>query len=211
MNPPSLRAAVRRPASPRTPTLHAEQPDPAPPRSGESIDPAGPAVPFSPTDVRRPQAAVPVGAGSSTPARASAAGKGSPRSSRSRRSRSRSSAEASWLRRHPVLSVRHTTEDEDRLILTVVAVACLTYLARLAQWPGWWGRPMRLDARPDTGARSVPHRGERSEWGQATAEYALVLLGVAAIALLLAAWAARSGKLAELFDAVIDQLISKAR
>ena len=47
--------------------------------------------------------------------------------------------------------------------------------------------------------------------GQATAEYALVLLGVAAIALVLAAWAAKSGKIAKLFDSVVDQLINKAR
>ncbi|MGN6695570.1 MAG: DUF4244 domain-containing protein, partial [Aquihabitans sp.] len=45
--------------------------------------------------------------------------------------------------------------------------------------------------------------------GQATAEYALVLLGAAAIALLLAAWAAKSGAIGKLFDAVVDQLISK--
>jgi|JI8StandDraft_1071087.scaffolds.fasta_scaffold744937_2 hypothetical protein len=52
-----------------------------------------------------------------------------------------------------------------------------------------------------------------SRWGdqrgQATAEYALVLLGAAAIALLLAAWAAKSGKIGELFDAVVDQLIGE--
>lgn len=48
------------------------------------------------------------------------------------------------------------------------------------------------------------------ERGQATAEYALVLLGAAAIALLLAAWAAKSGKIGQLFDAVVDQLIDKA-
>jgi Protein of unknown function (DUF4244) len=47
--------------------------------------------------------------------------------------------------------------------------------------------------------------------GQATAEYALVLLGVAAIALLVAAWATKSGKIGQLFDAVIGKLISKAR
>ena len=46
--------------------------------------------------------------------------------------------------------------------------------------------------------------------GQATAEYALVLLGVAAVALTLAAWAARSGKLGELFDTVVDQLLQRA-
>lgn len=49
-----------------------------------------------------------------------------------------------------------------------------------------------------------------SEAGQATAEYALVLLGAAAIALLLAAWAAKSGKIGQLFDAVVGQLIDKA-
>ena len=37
----------------------------------------------------------------------------------------------------------------------------------------------------------------------------LVLLGAAAIALLLAAWAARSGAIGRLFDAVVDQLIGK--
>lgn len=61
--------------------------------------------------------------------------------------------------------------------------------------------------------RPRPHRRPRSAWevGQATAEYALVLLGVAAIALLLAAWAAKSGKVGQLFDAVVDQLIKKVK
>jgi len=53
------------------------------------------------------------------------------------------------------------------------------------------------------------HRRTAAETGQATAEYALVLLGAAAIALLLAAWAARSGAIGRLFDAVVDQLIDK--
>ena len=48
-----------------------------------------------------------------------------------------------------------------------------------------------------------------AEAGQATAEYALVLLGAAAIALLLAAWAAKSGAIGQLFDAVVDQLVDK--
>jgi len=47
--------------------------------------------------------------------------------------------------------------------------------------------------------------------GQATAEYALVLLGAAAVALALAAWAARSGAIPRLFDRVVDQLIAKVR
>ncbi|HEX2382380.1 MAG TPA: DUF4244 domain-containing protein [Acidimicrobiales bacterium] len=45
--------------------------------------------------------------------------------------------------------------------------------------------------------------------GQTTAEYALVLLGAAAVALVLVAWATKSGKLTQLFDAVIDQVLSK--
>ena len=60
----------------------------------------------------------------------------------------------------------------------------------------------RLDARSRRG-------GPVSQAGQATAEYALVLLGAAAIALLLAAWATRSGAIGRLFDAVVDQLIGK--
>lgn len=56
--------------------------------------------------------------------------------------------------------------------------------------------------------RSATGQG-RTESGQATAEYALVLLGAAAIALLLAAWAAKSGAISRLFDAVVDQLIGQ--
>ncbi|MCB0978713.1 MAG: DUF4244 domain-containing protein [Acidimicrobiales bacterium] len=65
-------------------------------------------------------------------------------------------------------------------------------------------RPDRQDERRRRG------RASDREGGQATAEYALVLLGAAAVALMLAAWAARSGKIGELFDAVVDQLIGKA-
>jgi hypothetical protein len=54
-------------------------------------------------------------------------------------------------------------------------------------------------------------RAERraDDRGQATAEYALVLLGAATVALLLVAWAAKSGKVAALLDAVIDKVISQ--
>ena len=64
----------------------------------------------------------------------------------------------------------------------------------------------RLQRRLD--ARAIERRSI-AEAGQATAEYALVLLGAAAIALLLAAWAAKSGAIGRLFDAVVDQLIGK--
>ena len=40
--------------------------------------------------------------------------------------------------------------------------------------------------------------------GQTTAEYALVLLGAAGIAALLLGWAARSGAISSLFDAVLS-------
>lgn len=51
----------------------------------------------------------------------------------------------------------------------------------------------------------------RCDTGQATAEYALVLLGAATIALLLLAWATGSGKIGELFDAVFDHLMGQIR
>lgn len=45
-----------------------------------------------------------------------------------------------------------------------------------------------------------------SERGQTTAEYALVILAAAAIALVLLAWARSSGKLPAFFDEVIDRI-----
>lgn len=72
----------------------------------------------------------------------------------------------------------------------------------------------RRTARVGRGATHGRHAtrhpvGQAGQAGQATAEYALVLLGAAAIALLLAAWAAKSGAISRLFDAVVDQLIGK--
>lgn len=49
----------------------------------------------------------------------------------------------------------------------------------------------------------------RSEHGQASAEYALVLLGAAAIAVLVGGWATRSGMIGQLFDKVLDQLLAR--
>lgn len=49
----------------------------------------------------------------------------------------------------------------------------------------------------------------RGDQGQATAEYALVLLGAAAVALLLVAWAMKSGKVTALLDGVIDKILSQ--
>ena len=42
--------------------------------------------------------------------------------------------------------------------------------------------------------------------GQATAEYALVILGAAALALLVIAWAANTSAVGDLMDAVLDSV-----
>jgi hypothetical protein len=52
----------------------------------------------------------------------------------------------------------------------------------------------------------IERDGER---GQTTAEYALVLLGAAGVALLLLGWATQSGAIGQLFDAVMDGVIGK--
>ncbi len=49
----------------------------------------------------------------------------------------------------------------------------------------------------------------RQERGQTTAEYALVLLGAAAVAIGLISWATRSGKISGLLDAVLDLVLKR--
>lgn len=51
----------------------------------------------------------------------------------------------------------------------------------------------------------------RREAGQTTAEYALVILAAAAVAVVLIAWARSSGKLPALFDTVVDNVSSDAQ
>lgn len=50
----------------------------------------------------------------------------------------------------------------------------------------------------------------RREDGQTTAEYALVILAAAAIAVVLIAWARSTGRLPAFFDQIIDQVIGDA-
>lgn len=50
-----------------------------------------------------------------------------------------------------------------------------------------------------------------SDAGQATAEYALVLLGAAAVALLLIGWATTTDQVGRLFDFVVEQVIGRSR
>lgn len=54
-------------------------------------------------------------------------------------------------------------------------------------------------------ARAAP-----ADVGQATAEYALVLLGAAAVALLLIGWATTTDQISRLFDFVVDQVIGRS-
>ena len=57
-------------------------------------------------------------------------------------------------------------------------------------------------------ASSVEVRRRRQR-GQATAEYALVILGAAALAGLVLAWAASTGKISRLLNAVLDSVIGQ--
>jgi hypothetical protein len=52
-----------------------------------------------------------------------------------------------------------------------------------------------------------PRSGQR---GQSTVEYALVLLGAAAVALALVAWVAGSDVIGRLFDAVVGRILDRA-
>lgn len=45
--------------------------------------------------------------------------------------------------------------------------------------------------------------------GQSTAEYALVLLGAAAVALLVVSWATKTNWIARLYNAVMESIVSK--
>ena len=47
---------------------------------------------------------------------------------------------------------------------------------------------------------------DRCDRGQTTAEYALVILGAAAIALLVLAWAAQTGKVSTLLNKIVDSV-----
>ncbi len=46
----------------------------------------------------------------------------------------------------------------------------------------------------------------RSDRGQATAEYALILLGAAAVAMLLVSWVTKTNRIANLLDAVFRHI-----
>lgn len=70
---------------------------------------------------------------------------------------------------------------------------------------------------PRRSTRRRPRRWQRwlhagVDRGQATTEYALVLLGAAVIALLVVGWATAgggAGKIGKLFDRVLDEVVSR--
>lgn len=78
-------------------------------------------------------------------------------------------------------------------------------LVRLMTWVAVRLEPLRVAREAARG-----RLGTSREDGQATAEYALVILAAAAVALVLIAWARSSGKLPAFFDRIIDQISGSA-
>jgi hypothetical protein len=57
----------------------------------------------------------------------------------------------------------------------------------------------------------VVHRFDRRDRGQTTAEYALVLLGAAAVALLVVAWATKTNRIGRLLDSILDTILDRVK
>ena len=56
-------------------------------------------------------------------------------------------------------------------------------------------------------AVALSRLSRRDQRGQASAEYALVLLGAAAVALLVVSWATKTNRVGKLLDSVMDKLL----
>jgi hypothetical protein len=52
---------------------------------------------------------------------------------------------------------------------------------------------------------------QHRERGQTTAEYALVLLGAAAVALLVVAWATKTNRIGRLLDSILDTILDRVK
>jgi Flp pilus assembly pilin Flp len=70
---------------------------------------------------------------------------------------------------------------------------------------------LALSVHLSTYLAGVAGRTRSDERGQASAEYALVLLGAAAVALLIVAWATKSDLVGKLFDAVMNAITGKVK
>jgi Flp pilus assembly pilin Flp len=87
----------------------------------------------------------------------------------------------------------------------------LLFFVRLHVW--LIARTTQAPVGPHVHRRRGPERpaDPRNERGQTTAEYALVILAAAAIAIVLIAWARSSGKLPAFFDKIIDDITNSAQ
>ena len=65
------------------------------------------------------------------------------------------------------------------------------------------------DLGPDAGSGDSIDLG--ADRGQTTAEYALVMLGAAGVAMLLLGWATKSGAIGKLFDLVLDGIVGRVK
>jgi Flp pilus assembly pilin Flp len=62
------------------------------------------------------------------------------------------------------------------------------------------------------GAPAIAMRNRaRDDAGQATAEYALVLVGAAAVAVLLIGWATKTDRIGKLLDLVVDNVSGRVK
>ena len=88
------------------------------------------------------------------------------------------------------------------LLLVRLYMWVITHAARV------WAPPLRGTW---TRGHGTGRSDARGEGGQTTAEYALVILAAAAIAIVLIAWARSSGKLPAFFDKIIDDITNSAQ
>ena len=73
--------------------------------------------------------------------------------------------------------------------------------------PSLWG--LRMAVAAQVAAVSLWSRIHDDDRGQSTAEYALVILGAAGVALLLVAWTSKTNKIGKLLDTVMDAVLSR--
>lgn len=74
------------------------------------------------------------------------------------------------------------------------------------------GPPAAAPSPDERPAIDLDRRPDRRDVGQATTEYALVMLGAAAVALLVVTWATAgggAGRIGRLFDRVIDAVLGR--
>lgn len=70
--------------------------------------------------------------------------------------------------------------------------------------------PAILPTRPTSASPTARlHPTSRPQTGQSTVEYALILLGAAAIALVVVAWVTRTDLIGRLFDTVVARILQQ--